>query len=72
MGGQKENIGSCLVALIQERNISLKTIAVCADVVAADARFNLWVGTVAKEQVSVERMMDLVEFYERRRSEVGN
>ena len=65
MGDQKENIGSSLIRLIQDQSIDLKTIAACADAVAADARFNLWAGTVTKQQATVERMMELIEFYDR-------
>ena len=63
--GQIDEIRTCLIALMQQRNVNLAMMAACADVVAADARFNLRVCTVEKGNASHERFVDLLDAYDR-------
>jgi len=67
---QTETIGSCLVGLLHGGELNtLEAIASCADAIAADARFNICVATVAKQQATEQHMVELVDFYERVTSE---
>jgi hypothetical protein len=65
MAGKRDDIRSSLIAVIQNpEQGGLESIAVAADVIAADARFNLWVARVGKKQTDSERMVELAELYE--------
>ena len=64
MNTENAEIMSCLISLMQMQGVGLKTVAVCADAIAADARFNLWVGLVAKESATSDRMVNLIESYD--------
>jgi hypothetical protein len=50
---------------MQRRDVGLAAIACCADLVAADARFNLRILQVEKESASEERFFQLIEDYDR-------
>ena len=62
---QTPDIRRCLLQVMQRPDVRLETVACCADVVAADARFNLRVATVEKQGAPVERLVDLVDAYDR-------
>jgi hypothetical protein len=60
------SIQSALVTILSGgTRESLELVALCADAIACDARFNLWVCTVAKRDATEEQMIALVDGYER-------
>jgi hypothetical protein len=59
------DIRSSLVAVIQNpEQGGLESITAAADVIAEDARFNLWIARVGKKQAESEHMVELAELYE--------
>ena len=50
---------------MQWGDIGLGTIACCADAIAADARFNIRMVEVKNKSAPDERLLDLIEDYER-------
>lgn len=60
-----ESMFSCLMRVMQRGDIGLKAIACCADAIAADARFNIRMAEVEKKSATHERLMDIIEEYER-------
>jgi len=58
---QRPNAETRLIRVLQEPNIGLDTIAVVADGISIDAKFNLWVLNVAKNTFSTDQMIDLLE-----------
>ena len=66
MRTEQESIGSSLIGLLHGgKPRGLEAVALCAEAIAADARFNLWVGTIAKQQTTEEHMIELVDLYDR-------
>ncbi|MDC3955153.1 hypothetical protein [Polyangium jinanense] len=56
-----------LITLLAEQNVTFKMIAAAAELIAADATFNLWFARVAKVQkgMSQESVLTLLDEYER-------
>jgi len=52
----------CLVPLIQSPGpAGLFTIALAADVIAADARFNDWFSQIGKQEIASEKILNIVD-----------
>jgi hypothetical protein len=65
MGGQKSDIVLCLLPLIESGRAGLRADAAAADVIAACARFNIWVAEQKMaRQGSVDGFLQLLDFYE--------
>lgn len=52
-----------MVGIIQSLTVTLETVALAAEVISADARFNLWLATKGKHDPDT-RMLELVDMYE--------
>jgi hypothetical protein len=55
---------SSLSLVLQSGRSGLDTVALAAEVIAADARFNLWVAHTGKQQLNEDEMIELIEFYD--------
>lgn len=60
----EQNICTTLIQLLLSKPPRLTTVALAADVIAADARFNLWVALEAKRILSSTDVLDRIEGYE--------
>ncbi len=58
MALEKQGRRRDLIEVIADESVDLLTVASAADVVAAEARFNLWVGQVAKGTRDVLALVD--------------
>jgi hypothetical protein len=67
IGDSKENdmnLRDLLITILQDKHIGIGVVPKIADAIAADARFNIWFMTDAKEYANEEQMMELLERYE--------
>ena len=53
-----------LLRVIESLSAGLLLIALAADLLAADARFNQWVSTVGKRKLGDDAMLKLIEMHE--------
>jgi hypothetical protein len=56
-----EGIQSRMVALLSLRGLSAETTAVTAELIATNARFELWGAMVKKKEASAQEMLEFVE-----------
>jgi hypothetical protein len=59
-----QDLVSSLTELLASRLLDLPLIALVADVIAADARFNHWVALEAKRTLSSDAVLQLIGDYE--------
>ena len=64
MPDDQKDLRSALIRALENRNTGFDVVIAITDAVAADARFNRWVATVAKSESSGVDMLDLVDRYE--------
>jgi len=64
MGTKGSSMRSLLLDILADRQTDLVLSALAGDLVAADARFNLWFSETAKGRLSEERLLTILEEYE--------
>ncbi len=64
MSSVEKNILSISLEILQAKHLNLEVAAATGDLLAADARFNLWFAGSAKESDDEERVLGLLETYE--------
>jgi hypothetical protein len=60
----RKDFGSSLIHLVADRSLGLPLVALVADVIAADARFNHWVAIEGKRKLSQDAMLQTIDMYE--------
>jgi hypothetical protein len=63
-GGPTSEITRCVLPLIASGRSGLDIVALAADVIAADARLNIWFADLKGRNVRQERWLELLEFFE--------
>ena len=61
---QEKDLRSALIDLLSNNTLGLLLIALVADVVARDARFNDWMAVDGKLTLSDDEMLDTIDIYE--------
>lgn len=61
---QVQDLGSALVNLLPNPSLGLPSIALVADVIAADARFNDWMAIEGKRILDDDAMLETIDVYE--------
>jgi hypothetical protein len=59
-----KDLASSLIHLLTDRSLGLPLMALVADVIAADARFNYWVAIEGKRKLSEDAMLQTIDVYE--------
>ena len=60
----KQDLGSSLISLLANGSLGLPLIALVADVIAADARFNHWFAFEGKRTLSGDAVLRTLDVYE--------
>ena len=58
------SLRDCLLVIIQNTNCSFEIVALAAEAIAADARFNDWFLNFAKKSLCEEKLLELLEYNE--------
>jgi hypothetical protein len=66
---KEQSLRSALVALLSDKTIGLLLVALVADIVAADARFNDWIAVDGKRSLSDDAMLEAIDTYDEIRSQ---
>jgi hypothetical protein len=61
---QEQDLRSALVPLLSHTALGLLSIALVADVIASDARFNDWIAVDGKRTLSDDDMLETIDIYE--------
>jgi hypothetical protein len=59
-----KSLGSTLIQLLSGRSLGLELTALTADVIAADARFNLWLAMEGKRRLERDALLQVIDMYE--------
>jgi len=59
-----EDVRSSMVRIVDSMSASLPLIALAADVLAADARFNHWIATIGKRKLGDSSMLKLIDLHD--------
>lgn len=65
---EEKNLRSTLLPLLNEQEIGLRSIAIVAETIAIDARFNEWMANEGKGLLNDEEMLGAVDTYEEARA----
>jgi hypothetical protein len=61
---QEKSLCSALIGVLSNTSLGLPMIALAADVIAADARFNNWLSIEGKRDLSDDEMLETIDVYE--------
>jgi hypothetical protein len=61
---REQDLRSALIPLLSDSALGLPLIALAADVVASDARFNDWMAVDGKRTLSDDEMLETIDIYE--------
>lgn len=63
-GGPTSRITQCVLPLIASGRSGLDIVALAADVIAAEARLNIWFANLKRKEVTDERWLELLGYFE--------
>lgn len=66
---KEQNLRSALIELLSDNSLGLLLIALVADLIAADARFNDWMAVEGKRTLSDDAMLEAIDVYEDARNQ---
>ena len=61
---KEQDLRSALIQLLSNTSLGLLLVALVADVVAADARFNAWMAVDGKRNLTDDAMLETIDVYE--------
>jgi hypothetical protein len=61
---KEQTLRSALIALLSDKTIGLLLVALVADILAADAKFNDWIAVDGKQSLSDDALLDVIGAYD--------